>query len=175
MLSILIPSYNFEISKLIADLNKQATELQIKFEIVVIDDASNSYFRSKNSNIRKHDSVKYFELSENIGRSKIRNKLAEMANYQNLLFMDCDSQVVDNKYISNYLPYCNKENLVCGGRTYTENPPVEKSLYLRWLYGVKRECSNAEIRNQYPNKSFMTNNFLISKKIFSELKFDENI
>ena len=85
MLSILIPSYNFEISKLIADLNKQATELQIKFEIVVIDDASNSYFRSKNSNIRKHDSVKYFELSENIGRSKIRNKLAEMANYQNLL------------------------------------------------------------------------------------------
>ena len=175
MLSILIPTYNFEITKLVSELHRQVSELKINFEILVIDDASNKEFRKVNSLIQQFNMVKYIELEENIGRAKIRNQLARLAKYDNLLFMDCDSQVPDNEYIKKYLSYCEKENLVCGGREYAKMPPEDKNLFLRWFYGVKRECSSAEIRNLHPNKSFMTNNFLISKKIFSNLKFDENI
>ncbi len=46
MLSILIPTYNFDCSKLCNDLHVQATKLGIEFEIRVYDDFSTKKFTS---------------------------------------------------------------------------------------------------------------------------------
>lgn len=53
--------------------------------------------------------------------------------------------------------------------------PENHSFYLRWLHGIRREQFSAKERNSEPNKSFMTNNFLISKTIFNKVRFDETI
>jgi len=156
MLSILIPVYNFNIVPLVTELHRQATKASVPFEIIVLD-------------------VRFYELDKNIGRASIRNRLAEMAVYSSLLFMDCDSEVLSERYIENYLPYCGREMVVCGGRIYRADPPEEPEYLLRWLYGIAKEQITDAIRNINPYRSFMTNNFLISKAIILQIQFDESI
>jgi GT2 family glycosyltransferase len=175
MLSILIPVHNFNIVSLVTVLQHQAAQACIPFEIIVLDDCSTELLRHQNKDIDSLPGVRYVELKENIGRARIRNRLAEMAVYANLLFMDCDSEVPSDQYLINYLPYCNREAVVCGGRIYHPDPPGEQEFLLRWLYGTRREQSTDVIRNRNPYRSFMTHNFLIPKSVLLQIRFDESI
>jgi glycosyltransferase involved in cell wall biosynthesis len=175
MLSILIPVFNFNIVPLITELHRQATKANIPFEIIVLDDCSSELLRGQNRDVNRLSGVRFYELDKNIGRSRIRNRLAEMAVYNSLLFMDCDSEVPTDKYIENYLPFCNMEMVVCGGRAYRPEPPEEPEYLLRWLYGISKEQIPEMIRNLNPYRSFMTNNFLIAKSIILKIQFDESI
>ena len=40
MLSILIPTYNYNITRLVVDLHQQALDTYVDFEIIVIEDGS---------------------------------------------------------------------------------------------------------------------------------------
>jgi glycosyltransferase involved in cell wall biosynthesis len=92
MLSILIPVYNFDVTNFVTDLHTLCKQEKITFEIILFDDASNEDFKNKNRLLQKLPFVTYQELTQNIGRSAIRNKLAEAANYDFLMFVDCDSK-----------------------------------------------------------------------------------
>jgi glycosyltransferase involved in cell wall biosynthesis len=175
MLSILIPVYNFNIVSLVTELHRQATKASVPFEIIVLDDCSSTLLRDQNKDVSNLPGVRFYELDKNIGRASIRNRLAEMAVYANLLFMDCDSEVPSESYIENFLPYCGKEIVVCGGRIYRSDPPEEPEYLLRWLYGIAKEQLSDVIRNINPYRSFMTNNFLIAKDIILQIQFDESI
>lgn len=174
MLSILVPVYNFDVRNLISTLSIQCIQESIKFEIVVIDDASDEEWKCKNKSITSIRGVRYIEEKINLGRSKIRNKLAELSTYDSLIFLDSDSAITNSDFIKNYLPFINQEHVVYGGRGYF-NSNVATREKLHWLYGIKREQASAEIRKIEPNRSFKTNNFLISKKIFNKIKFNEDI
>ncbi|MBN1143193.1 MAG: glycosyltransferase [Bacteroidales bacterium] len=175
MLSILIPVYNFNIVSLVTELHKQASKAAITFEIIVLDDCSSELLRDQNKDVSRLSGVRFYELDKNIGRARIRNRLAGMAIYDSLLFMDCDSELSSEQYIGNYLPYCGKEMVVCGGRVYNPEPPEEPEYLLRWLYGISKEQVPETIRNLNPYRSFMTNNFLVSKNICLQVQFDESI
>ena len=43
MLSILIPTYNYDCSRLVSDLQRQAERMGIGYEVIVADDASPSH------------------------------------------------------------------------------------------------------------------------------------
>lgn len=175
MISILIPVYNFDVRQLVTDLDQQAVSLNIDFEIIVIDDRSSDDFRNLNKEIKSLPNLRYIELEQNIGRSKIRNKLADSAVYSNLLFMDCDSHVSNKSYLKNYLRFCDQKNIVVyGGRTYIDNPPDDK-YFFHWYYGKNREEISSLKRSEQPNCCFMTNNFLISKELFLQIRFNEFI
>lgn len=175
MLSILIPVYNFNIVALVTELHRQATKASIPFEIIVLDDCSSALLRDQNQDVAHLPGVRFVVLDKNIGRARIRNRLANMAVYDSLLFMDCDCEVPSEYYINNYLPYCGDKIVVCGGNIYKEEPPEEPEYLLRWLYGMKREQVTDFIRNLNPYRSFMTRNFLIDKNICSQIQFDESI
>jgi GT2 family glycosyltransferase len=175
MLSILIPVYNFNVLELVKSLNSQAQQAKIDFEIIVVDDASHEKYKKINRQTTRLQHVRYLEEKTNLGRSRIRNKLADISKYQYLLFVDCDSKVQQDDYISNYLGYCRNDVVICGGRSYMPEEPADNSHYLRWLHGIRREQFTADERNAEPNKSFMTNNFLISRTIFNRIRFDETI
>lgn len=175
MLSILIPVYNFNIVPLVTELHNQAIKAAIPFEIIILDDGSSMLLRDQNKDVGMLPNVRFQELEKNIGRSTIRNRLAEMAKYSSLLFMDCDSEVPSDDYIKKYLPYCNKEIVVCGGRIHRSEPPEEPEYLLRWLYGIRKEQIPDAKRNINPYRSFMTNNFLIAKSVFMKIQFDESI
>ncbi len=175
MLSILIPVFNFDVTALVRALHEQATREGIVFEIVLIDDASDTHFKHKNKELSRLSHVRYIEEATNTGRSKIRNRLADLAAYSCLLFMDCDSRVLSDTYIRSYLDHCGEEVVICGGRIYEEHSPPDVARLLRWKHGRRKEEFTAEFRNRYPNKSFMTNNFLITKALFDKIRFHEGI
>jgi len=175
MLSILIPIYNFEVVDFVKDLSTQASLCKIDFEILCFDDASTAEFKSKNSKLATIQGVVYNELSQNVGRSKIRNLLADKAKYEYLLFLDCDSKTNTNEFIKKYINHAKPNVVTYGGRNYEINPPKESEKYFRWWYGVKRETITVNDRVKQPYHSFMTNNFLIPKALFLSIKLNEEL
>ncbi len=175
MLSILIPIYDFNVSALVEDLHAQSLGCKINFEILCFDDASSDFYRKQNKGISKLLNVTYKELELNIGRSKIRNQLAEESIYDNLLFLDCDASLPSNEFIKKYIIHIEDYHVVYGGRIYEEFPPLSKQKYFRWYYGKKRESFGVDIRETHTYKSFMTNNFLIRKKAYLSIRLNESI
>jgi len=173
MLSICIPVYNYDVRRLVSDLHIQAEKSGYPFEILLMDDASDEKVREMNRTI-KMEEVRYIQLDKNIGRSKIRNRLAGEAKYPCLLFMDCDSAVASPQYIENYTRFFDTSGACCGGRIYEDRRPADSTCF-RWKYGVARECASAAERSKYPNAGFQTNNFLIHKSLFEKVKFNEEL
>jgi glycosyltransferase involved in cell wall biosynthesis len=174
MLSILIPVYNYNIFSLAETLYNQVLRCNISFEIICLDDRS-EIFLTDNEKINQFENCSYSILEKNIGRSAIRNLLAEKAIYENLLFLDADTIPVENDFISTYISQItNTEKVIFGGILYQNTKPSTDQ-FLRWFYGNKREALSNLERNKNPYISFLTLNFLISKSVFSKVQFNENI
>ena len=172
-LSILIPVYNHDVVDFVKELYCQSAEAGILFEILIFDDQSSEEYKEKNAILHTLPNVKVFTLPSKAGRSVARNFLAAQARYDYCLFLDCDSEMVDDRYIRRYLPYCNGERVVvCGGTTYRMQKPSRDHL-LRWTYGVRCEIQSAAERNRNPNAHFSAFNVLMQKELFSEIRFNE--
>ena len=174
MLSILIPTYNYSIYPLVVELHNQTIQLNIEFEIIVLDDGSNK-FVEENSKINNLVNC-FFKLNpENFGRSKTRNLLAKYAKYEWLLFLDADTFPKENSFVDLYLKSIDHNfESINGGIVYQEEKPETQQL-LRWKYGIQREALSVTKRNQNPYLSFLTLNFLIHKSVFKGVSFNENI
>ncbi len=170
MLSILIPTYNQNITGLVSQLYKQAIDTYVDFEIIVLEDGSTSEVES-NRTICNLKNCRHLILVQNIGRSAARNRLADEAKYEHLLFIDCDAAVHTPHFVEKYISFCKEECVVIGGTAY--DPFETNPAYsLRLAYGRKREARTAMERDK---NNFATFNFLISKSIFNRVRFDENI
>lgn len=174
MLSVCIGIYNYDVNQLVKDLCKQADKLGIEYEILLLDDASKHDFIMKNAKLDFLPHVTYMQNYRNVGRSVIRNTLASKAKYPYLLFMDCDTKVSHPDYLKKYVEAAPTARVISGGYEYKERKP-KKNYVLRWAYGRQREMMPAEVRNQQPNLSFSTFNFLIEKEIFKTVEFDETL
>lgn len=176
MLSILIPVFNYSVSRLVGELHRQALQLFIDFEIIVMEDGSNEYLE-ENRQIDKLSRCRYVVLEKNIGRSAIRNRLADMAKYGHLLFLDCDAEVCSAYFVEKYVSFCREESVVVGGTAYDENFN-DPAYSLRLKYGRLREARPATLRNKLElsgKSNFSAFNFLIAKSIFNRIRFDETI
>lgn len=173
MISVCIPTFNYNITGLIIELVYQCKNETIQIEILVADDASTDLIiKQQNNFVKTLPNVELFELERNIGRAAIRNLLAEKATNENLIFIDADS-ALNHDFLKKYIS-CLPTQLAIGGTTYQTSPP-DNEFYLRWHYGCKREKKDASIRSKAPYKSFAANNFLIKKELFLSIRFDENI
>lgn len=173
-LSIVLPVYNFVVTDLVNSLVDQAQLLDILFEVRCYDDCSDNDFKEKNSSIESLENVIYKSLPKNIGRSKIRNRLANDAIYDHLLFIDGDSKIVNEDYLKNYIIKAFSHDVVIGGTIYLEKPSSPE-LALRWTYGKKREEQSVEERNARPYQNFTINNLFIKKDLFLNNLLDEGI
>lgn len=172
MISICIPIFNFDIRPLVNELSRQAASLPVPVEIILLDDASDPAYREQN---RLAGANRYIQLDPNQGRSRIRNLFQQYTRYEYLLFLDCDSQVIDSRFLQKYHEAISSSSgIICGGRVYPSEIP-ERSLRLVWEYGRQRESRPVSQRMAEPNRSFMSNNFLVSKAIFSNISFDERL
>lgn len=175
MLSILIPIYNQKVTKLVTELHAQCNKAKIDFEIILFDDFSKPIYREDNRKLAGIFNVSYLEMSENYGRSKIRNLLAKNARYKKLLFLDCDSKLNSKKFIKRYVEKMSKHQVIYGGRIYPKKAPRSKDKKLHWKYGIKREALDSKKRNKRPYLSFQSNNFVINADLFLRHKFDDDL
>ncbi len=173
MISICIPLYNFDATGLIIELQRQMEKLSIPCELILIDDHSEDSYRAYYKTIVGDH--QYIELPQNVGRARIRNLFLQYATFPYLLFLDCDSIIQQSDFLQNYISIISEQpDVVCGGRVYPLEKPDQEH-QLRWNYGIQRESKTCKERQKTPNKSFMTNNFLIKKELFQELRFDERL
>lgn len=173
MLSVLIATYNWNVIPLVESVQDQLLKTDIPYEIIVVDDASNSSLNTKNQKINLLDNCSFEILTENIGRSSIRNLLAKKSQYRWLLFLDADVLPTSTTFISKYLEAINRDiGVVVGGVAYESN---KKNNLLRYKLGKVGEEVSLFRRKENPYKYFFTANFLINKSIFKSICFDSEL
>ena len=175
MISILIPTYNYNVFPLVENLQQQCEKANITYEILVLDDAStDKEIIEYNSKINALENCSFEVLEKNIGRSKIRNFLAEKAKYNWLLFLDADTFPSKSNFVQNYLEAFSTQNsVIFGGIEYPKN--TSKNFRLRHKYGTERESLSLTERIINPYRSFITMGFAIKKEVFKTIKFNENL
>ena len=174
MLSILIPTYNYNVVPLVLEIQKQADSIGMDYEILVQDDFSQKFIR-ENSSINSLTNCNFFINTQNLGRGKNINFLAEKSKYNWLLIMDCDTFPKQKSFIEKYLIHIKEsQKIVFGGIEYQEEKPNQKQL-LRWVYGKTRESLSVDNRNADPNGNALTSNLLVEKEIFTLNKFEDYI
>lgn len=171
-LSILIPVFNRNCCALVQELHAQAVNCGIDFEIIVVEDGStNPKYVDQNRPVAAIDHVRYIIHEKNMGRAIIRNWLADKAEYDTLLFLDCDVDILDPDYLKRYLD--NKASVVCGGLCIGGDANKLRHS-LRYHYEKTHEKEyTAKQRKRNPYKNFRTTNFLIEHKVMESCRFDE--
>ena len=175
MLSILIPTYNYDCTRLVGDLQHQAEMLGVCYEIIVADDASPIYrYKEKNRRINTMAHCRFIEMESNLGRARIRNRLADEANYEWLLFMDADAEVISQTFIADYLKHLDAE-VICGGLCHADTLPSPE-VSLRYVYEKRADRRRAaRFRECAPYEHFTPFNFVIRRSQFQSIRFDEHI
>ncbi|MEZ4797500.1 MAG: glycosyltransferase [Flavobacteriaceae bacterium] len=166
MLSILIPTYNYNVLPLAEIIEQQALKAGIVFELICMDDGSFSEHNKKNQQINTLANCKFIENKKNVGSKANRQRLAELAQYDWLLFIDADSKPKSPEYLSNYIKEISSSNdAVFGGIAYNDIS-VDSSKVLRYRFGKEREEVDANIRNKKPYKVIASANYLIKRSVF---------
>lgn len=175
-LSVLLPVYCFDVRGLVRQLSEQLQTCTIPWEIRCYDDGSTQDFIQKNIIIVSAKNLIYKELKENIGRSRIRNLLAQEANYSWLLMIDSDSGLPDNQYIQRYIAAIKsgQAQVFIGGTIY-EKELLAPEVSLRWHYGRQREQVPAPQRQRKAYESITLNNILINRELYLSSQLDETL
>lgn len=177
MLSILIPTYNYDCTKLVEALQQQAEQASINYEIIVADDASPIHiYKEKNRELNSLPHCRIIEQKKNMGRARIRNRLADEAQYEWLLFMDADAQVISSTFITDYLAAISDEaDVICGGLCHADTLPTP-TVSLRYAYEKRADKHRAACyRAEHPYERFTPFNFLIHRDTFLSIRFEESI
>lgn len=167
-LSILIPTYDYTCYQLVYSLHEQAEMLGVQYEIIVAEDGSKSPVNIiANHKIIDLSNCRHLIRKENVGRSAIRNILAQEAEGDVLLFMDSDGKVVRGDFLQKYIDTAKEHDVVCGGM---KCPDVcyDPHKQLRWKYEKRYEQRVGYISEQF--RSFC---FLIKREVADKVQFDE--
>lgn len=174
MLSICIPIYNISVAALTEAISEQASRLGLPYEILLLDDGSETGWKDHNRMLARLPGVNYTELPENIGRAAIRNMLSQNARYEYLIFLDADSMLVSKQFLSNYAAVMGQYDVVCGGTVYGPHPPADDNQLLRYRYGKQREEMSPSER-QKRGFAITANNFMIKREVLLKVPFREEI
>lgn len=173
MISILIPIYNFDATALLQELFEQSQLVNEEIEIIVYDDHS-SKFIEKNEKKAKKLGFLYHYLPNNIGRSRIRNAMSNVAEHEFLLFLDGDIFPKSKQFIQAYINHITTNTeVIYGGRIHEDKEEFKHKL--RWKYGYIKEDKSVKERQEKPYLSLITNNLLIKKSLFTSIYFEESL
>jgi len=176
MISVLIPVFNYDILPLVRELHQQLEGCNIPFEVRCLEDASDEELFEQNRDISSFKRIFHSNNDKNLGRTLTRQKLAERAKYDWLLFLDADVMPCSNDFVKHYIRLINaRYDAIFGGIAYNDEKP-SKHLRLRWAYGKAKEEVKAANRNKNPFKHIVSANFFIKKDLFLEInsKIDRN-
>jgi hypothetical protein len=174
MLSILIPTYNYNVYPLVFELKQQAEELGISYEILVQDDVSQKFI-NENTKINSLTNCNFSINTQNLGRGKNINLLCATSKYDYVLIMESDSFPESKNYLKNYIELLSKSTTVIfGGVQYPKAVP-QKDKSLRWKYGIIRETKSLDYRLKNNYDFVFTWNLLLKKEILSNYSFPEFI
>lgn len=179
-LSILIPTYNWNLSRLIEALRREieAGDLQDLVEVKSYDDASTDHrLRDLNRALfaaGRRSWEDYREMPRNQGRAKTCNALAEAARGEWLLILDADVVPDSPDFLRSYFAEMGRDraDAICGGTGYSQRTMTgpEYDFYVHLVTTAGQ--SDAAKRNRVPWKIVLTSNMLVKREVFRRLPFD---
>ncbi len=189
LLSILLPLYNRVPLPLIADLQAAAAGLLAPsdWEICCLDDASSdarAWEGWLKTDLSAHANIRNVRAEQNLGRARARNRLAEWARGNWLLFLDGDmgfeggteeARAFLRAYLEAMRASEGQQVAICGGHRYTAQAPQAAELYLHWFYGSQREVRSVEERQKLGGSGFTSSNFAAPRALMLDLPFDANL
>jgi hypothetical protein len=174
MISILIPTYNYNISSLVNKIHKQVTNANVPFEIICFDDNSEKYVLENTLTINRLEQTTIILSDKNIGRTNARQLLSNKSKYNWLLFLDADVIPKSANFIKKYIDLVDSQyKVIYGGLSYSRIKPEHKSI-LRWKYGKTYEEVDAKKRNLKPHQLITSGNFMIMKMTFERINSQIN-
>ena len=180
MISILIPTYNVDCLRLVADVQKQCEELQAQYgksvfdyEILVADDASPvESIVERNEMIELMPNCTHLRLTENVGRAAARNYLVEQSRLPYILFMDSDAEICTDDFILTYWQQREAADVLVGSITNLTEAPA--GCELRWRYEVQAEQQRTLTeRRRHPAAEFTVFNAFFHRTVFDRVRFDD--
>lgn len=180
MISIIIPTYNFDCSKLVGELQKQCEEVKDKdsdfeYEIFVGDDHSTDIESiACNAAIEALPHCIYKLYDKNAGRTGNRNRLIDECRKKWVLIIDADAEVVTPNFILNYWTATgvhHDADIFVGGMV---TPPVAApGCELRHRYELHADKTRTlTFRRAHPADHFSTFNVMVRHSVLDTLRFD---
>lgn len=175
MLSILIPTKDYDCHILVEELHRQGESMGLPYEIIIGEDGTAEENLRQNTMADSLTHCRRIIKKTNIGRAAIRNLLARESRYPNLIFIDCDAVVEKDDFLRLYADALKDYDVVCGGLYHAnEQPNDECSLRYRYEKEADKQ-RDAVTRSKAPYDKFTTFNFAIKKDIFTSILFNESI
>ncbi|MBR5335926.1 MAG: glycosyltransferase [Bacteroidaceae bacterium] len=175
MLSILIPTKDYCCRTLVEELCRQANECGIDYEIIVGEDGSSPENMALNAPVAQLPYCRIVVRQPNVGRSRIRNILAQEARGKNIMFIDSDAAAEQNDILQLYTQALEEHRVVCGG-LYHSKKPQDGNCSLRHRYELAADRQrSAKEREKVPYDRFSTFCFAIRRELFLNIGFDESI
>jgi len=172
MLSICIPAYHCNVDALVLALQRQIQLLPVSVEVLVCDDCSPNEVMTT---MPVFEGFKLLRNDHNLGRAATRNRLANEAKGDFVLFLDGDSELVEPDFVVKWLKLTEDDSISVGygGSVYQEERPPANQ-FLRWKVSSTRESKSLEERSK-SSSGFKTNNVILRKSIFQKISFNETL
>lgn len=181
-IAVLIPIYNWNISKLLQELCSQIASngFENDISLCLLDDFSSEEFSFDYTDIICHFakmgvSICYKSNEVNLGRSVTRNKLLEFSSSDYCLLLDSDVIPDASDFLLEYYNYAlsSKFDIVCGGVSYKQavDPDLEFGFYLYQGRNISEKPS--AIRNVSPWKWIFTANVMVKRNVFEAIPFSD--
>ena len=168
MISILIPTHNYNAYPLVNEVHKQAVKLGIDFEILVYDDASTQKIEA-NDLLQNLEGVTYKYFDKNLGRVPMLAELYRDAKYDMVLAFDVDVFFNDRFYLRKLLEEIDKvdADLYYGGTSVPASCPSPDKI-LRWKFGKQRESPDLAYRKAHPYNTVVCQSITVKRDVFLE-------
>ena len=181
-LSVIIPEYNYDCTKLVSDLRQscEAAYGLSSYEILVIDDGStNTETLETNKAIDKWPGCQFIRKTANTGLANTRNEGIKRSSGEFVVIIDCDAKVHNSDFIAHYMEAARQEKdnefVICGSiLTTPEYSRPDNQLRYRYEVAANR-IRDIKYRQAHPYNSFTAFNVLISRDVFSRLVFEDII
>jgi glycosyltransferase involved in cell wall biosynthesis len=176
-LSVLIPFYRYDPSPLALALDREASTLAGRVELILLDDGGVDPGLAEASAELIADlktPAQLIRLAANQGRAKGRNRLIAAARAPYLLFLDCDMAPDSPAFLTNWLDLIDREapKVAVGGFSLKQATPGPQHR-LHAALQQRAECLPAAARARDPGKYVYTSNLLARREAFDLEPFDE--
>ena len=175
-LSVAIPFFRYDPLPLFRTLCLEATGLDLRVEILLLDDGSNDtpgLARVADAVFGSETPARLLAISANQGRSAGRNRLFAESRARHLLFLDCDMVPDADDFLERWLRHAQGHDPACtfGGFSLKQTR-ILPATRLHAAIQQRGECVNAAHRAQVPAKYVYASNLLVRRDVFAAAPFD---
>ena len=176
VVSVLIPFLRDDPRDLLSLLDREGPALAGSVEIVLLDDGTADTALTEGliaTTTALGLPVRLITLMANEGRSKGRNRLAEAARGDSLLFLDSDMRPDTDRFLQTWAKLARTRHpaVVFGGFSLLQAPTDARFAVHRSM-AARSECVPAAVRSQTPEKYVYTSNLLVRRDVFLTEAFD---